>query len=1089
MERIDYVFESMMRCSLQQAILVELALVEFTADIQKTTSTGCALTVFDFEMLANMPRERFGQLVQRHRRLACFSHFEERLSKREFVGSNVPPKENYRSPIGMQRRIGLDEVMPRALITSEVGLSKHQSDGKALHPMKIDIIICGVKELPAIQAFFFFLFAGFVAAINPGRADVAPEVFGGEGGSLHFAAGEQVICTLEPTMADASWAFASAYAITPPAGASTPDSPFGFQFGADKALSGALRVTGKDGAVDATWNFNVMMGRVQFEALVVASNFTLPQLVGGQWTAGDATGTFPAHFTRAQLFTGEVSTLEITFPVKRNLKFTFPKPTFVVLQDNRQWGEGSFTLRIGRGHGQMAADESYSLEMGITTAGGLTYSRVLPDFMKAVTLEADDNWVPLKEDLDIVAGSALDLRSMGFTDGLCGAKGRIIATSDGHFACADQPDKPKRFYGINLCFGASYLSKDESNRLLDRLVRLGYNAVRIHHYEGLLTGGRPGFDWDKEKVDQLDYLMAGCAKRGIWMTTDLFVSRPVSYQQIGMPGDDRVPMNDYKILVRVYEPAYQDWATFARKFLDRVNPYTGKRVADDPALAWISLINEGPVSNEWNAAQKIPEWTVAWNRWLAARYATRDDLAAAIGDLGTNEDPKQNTVALPQYLNTTTPRSRVGEVFVAATEKSTYERMRDFLRNDIKCPALLTNMNDSGPDVVPLEGTRSDYDYVDEHFYVDHPQFLQKPWNLPSFCSNANPVAAGAPGSSAIATIRLYNKPFTVTEFNYAGPSRFRGVGGVLTGAMAALQDWDALWRFDYGADEQHLFVPGPLHYFDLVSDPLNQAADRLAVLLFLRGDVAVAPHRAELIVTRKMLEDPRAGQSLSSLQAAVWNMRVGGLVWSEPPVAASDIPNHDTQTPIETGGATHPVADAVPVDKSNALPISQPLQSETGEITIDPADSVLTIDTPKSAGGYAEAGKTIESPKAGVRVDGLTTGATVFVNSLDDAPIKSSKRLLVTHLTDLQNTAARFGEGAHQTLLAWGGLPHLVRDGSATVHVTLADPASYSVWALSTGGKRLEKVETKVDAGQLVFTANVRGPDGARMLYEIAQQ
>jgi len=949
-----------------------------------------------------------------------------------------------------------------------------------------------VPKLPriaAVRAFFFFLFVGFAGAISPGRADVAPEIFGGEGGSLHFAAGEKVICTLEPTMADPSWAFTSANAITPPAGALTPDTPFGFRFGADKLLSGDLRVTGNNGVVDAAWNFNVTTGQIAFEALVVASNFTMPQLVGGQWVADDATGIFPAHFTRAQLFTGVASTLELTFPDKRNLKFTFPQPTFVVLQDNRQWGDASFTLRIGRGHGQMVAGESYSLEMGITTSGGLTYSRELPDFMKPVTLEADDNWVPLKADLDIVPGSALDLSSMAFTDGPCGGKGRIIVTSDGHFACADQPDKPKRFYGVNLCFGASYLSKDEVDRLLDRLVRLGYNAVRIHHYEALLTGWRPGFDWDKEKVDQLDYLMAGCAKRGIWMTTDLFVSRPVSFQQIGMPGDDKVPMNDYKILVPVHEPAYQDWATFARKFLDRVNPYTGKRVADDPALAWISLINEGPVSNEWNAARKMPEWTIAWNRWLAARYATRDDLAAAIGGLGANEDPKQNTVALPQYLNTTTPRGSVGEVFVAATEKSTYERMRDFLRNEIKCPALLTNMNDSGPDVVPLEGTRFDYDYVDEHFYVDHPRFLQKPWNLPSFCSNADPVAAGAPGSSAIATIRLYNKPFTVTEFNYAGPSRFRGLGGILTGTMAALQDWDALWRFDYGADEQHLFAAGPLGYFDLVGDPLNQAADRLAVLLFLRGDVAVAPHRAELIVTHKMLEDPKPGQSLSSLQDAVWNMRVGGRVGSEPPTASPEIPDHGTQPPTGTDGATHSVADAASVDKSNTLPISRQLQSETGEITIDPADSVLTVDTPKSAGGYAEAGKTIESPKAGVRVDGVTTGATVFVNSLDDAPIKNSKRLLVTHLTDLQNTGAHFGEGAHQTLLAWGGLPHLVRNGSATVHVTLADPASYSVWALSTGGKRLDMVETKVDAGQLVFTANVRGPDGARMLYEIAQR
>ena len=915
-----------------------------------------------------------------------------------------------------------------------------------------------MSRSPAIKVFGFLLAAGFCVAQYPSWADDAPKLVGGEGGSLRLVGGEAVICTLAPTMADTAWSFARAESVPATAGAANSGTLFGFRIGAEN-VEGDLRVASRDQTVDATWNFTAK-NAVEFNALVVASEFTLPQLAGGQWTAGNATGTFPAQFTSVHLFGGEVSSLAIAFPDHRSLKFAFPQPTFVLLQDNRQWGTSTFTVRIGRSFGKMTAGESYSLAMSLTTADGLGYSHELPDFMKPVTLKADDQWVPLADDLDIVPGSALDLSSMGFTDGPCGAKGRIVATPDGHFVCADQPDKPKRFYGVNLCFEASYNSKDEVDRLLDRLVRLGYNAVRIHHYEALLTGWKPGFDWDPAKVDQLDYLMAGCAKRGIWITTDLFVSRPVSFRQIGLPGDGNVPMEAYKILVPVREAAYQDWCTFARKFLDRVNPYTGKRIADDPALAWISLINEGPVADRWDGARAIPEWTAAWNRWLAARYATRDQLAAAIGDLAANEDPKQGTVAMPQYLNTATPRGCVAEVFAAATETATYERMRDFLRNDLKCPALLTNMNNSGPGVMPLEETRSGYDYVDEHFYVDHPQFLEKDWRLPSYCSNANPIAAGAPGTSAIATVRLFNKPFTVTEFNYAGPSRFRGVGGVLTGAMAGLQGWDGLWRFDYAGDDKNIFTPGPMHYFDCVRDPLNQASDRLAVLLFLRGDVAMAPGKAETFLTRKALEDPSAGPGLSPLQAAVWRTRVGGLVVDDP-AHVGNMP-----APTQPGDA---------------------IRSETSEISIDPAASVLTIDTPKSAGGYADAGKAIDSPKAGVHIDGLTIGATVFVSSLDDAPIKTSKRLLVTHLTDLQNTGARFGEAAHQTLLDWGGLPHLVRDGAATVHVALADPAAYSVWALSMGGTRLEKVETKVDAGQLVFTASVRGPNGARMLYEIA--
>ncbi len=920
---------------------------------------------------------------------------------------------------------------------------------------------------------FSLLLLALLAFFTLARADDKPELFGGDGGTVGVAAGDQLLLSLTPSIADAGWNFTSAK--WRPFAAQGPNGPFAFDVG-DK-MTGTLQVATKDSGVNATWNFTATQS-VEFESLILAAEFPLPQLVGGQWTADSSTGTFSAHFGGPHVFIGKVSSLDLAFLSKREVKFTFTTPTLVVLQDNRQWGSSTYTLRVGRGDGKMNAGDTFAVTMSVTTPDGLIYSRDLPGFMKPVTLAADDKWVPLKEDdLDIVPGSALDLSAMGFTDGPCGAKGRMLATPDGHFACANEPAKPRRFYGVNLCFEISYLPKDQDDRLLDRLVRLGYNAVRIHHYEAQMTTPKwqPNLDWDPVKVDELDYLMAGCTKRGIWITTDLFVSRPVSGKAIGLPQydaapDNRIPMETYKTLIPVSDAAYQNWQAFARKFLDRVNPYTGVRVADDPTVAWISLVNEGPVSNNWGAVRTMPEWATAWNKWLAARYTSRDALASALGYLEANEDLQKGNIAMPQYLDASTPRGRVAEVFVAETEKATYEKMRTFLRDDLKCQALLTNMNNMGPQVMPLAGVRDDYDYVDNHFYVDHPRFLQKAWHLPSFCSNANPVAAGAPGGTAEATTRLWGKPFTLTEFDYAGPSRYRAMGMPLTGAMAALQDWDALWHFDYGANSSLLFTPGQMSYFDLVSDPLMQAADRLGVLLFLRGDVSPATTRTAMPLPASLLANPDEHASLSPLQSLVWKNAVGGYIQKD------SAPMPGKYQAIST-----------PADDSET-DAPGPIQSETGEIAIDPVNVVLTIDTPRSAGGFANVGKTIDAVKSGVHIDDVTTSATIFVNSLDGAPIKSSKRLLVTHLTDLQNTGAHFGEGARQTLEEWGGLPHLVLDGAATVHIALDDPSAYTVWTLATSGKRLEKVDAKVDAGQLVFTASVRGADGARMLYEIAR-
>lgn len=919
-----------------------------------------------------------------------------------------------------------------------------------------------------LRPVWFILLFGFLLVSAP-LASLCGEgvvVSVGEGGRLHMMAGGNVFCTFVPTGADASWAFSRGVREGDPAGGKVP-----FSLAINQTrLQGLLRaVPGKAGA-NAGFEFTAKEP-VAFQTLGVATDFDISEMAGTAWQADDQSGEFPAQFETPHLFGGEVRRLVIRPKNKPELAFSFPVPTRVLLQDNRQWGNADFSLRIGRGRGELAAGETIKFSMRLE---GAAYSEETPVALRPMVMKADAEWIPLKEELEIEPGSALDLSTQGFIAGPCGEKGRIIATADGHFAFAGEPEKPRRFYGVNFCFSAQFLPKEKADRLLDRLVRLGYNTVRIHHYEVELTkpSWRPGFDWDAEKVDQLDYLLAGCAKRGLWVTTDLYVSRPVSGKQIGR-AEQEIEMDRFKILVPVSEAAFQDWAAFARKFLDRVNPYTGLRLAEDPAIAWLSLINEGPLSNQWNVLRQMPEWQAAWNHWLENRFPSPEALAAALGESAADHVP------MPEGLSGDNPRSLLAQAFVAETELATFERMKKFLREDLRCEALLTNMNNAGPSLVPLQLARDRFDYVDEHFYVDHPQFLEKPWRLPSSSPNANPLSSGAQGGTGPASVRLFDKPFTITEYNYSGPGRFRGVGGILTGALAALQGWDGLWRFAYSHTAATLFEPGPIAYFDLVSDPLNQAADRLSLFLYLRGDLAVAPSRLAVELPEDSLRNPPPGLALSNLRAAAWRTHIGSLLLHP----GESMPSGFMNVPAASN------REAISAALAKIPPPSEPgvIRSETGQIWLSPGDAVLVIDTPKSAGGYADPGKVIAA--AGVRVENITTGATVFVNSLDRAPIPASKRLLVTHLTDLQNTGGRYGEAARQTLLEWGTLPHLVREGSARVSIPFDQPESLAVWALSPGGRRVEELASKVENGRLIFTVSVKGSEGARMLYEIAEK
>jgi hypothetical protein len=726
-------------------------------------------------------------------------------------------------------------------------------------------------------------------------------------------------------------------------------------------------------------------------------------------------------------------------------------------------------------------------------------------------ISAGEDWIPLIPDLEIEPGSALDFSSMGFVDAPAGKYGRVIARPDGQFAFAESPDQPRRFYGVNLCFGAHYLSHEESDRLAERLVRLGYNTLRIHHYERELTEGQPAStSLNPQRLDQFDYLMAALIRRGIYLTTDLYVSRPVPYREVGIDRDGRIPMDTFKILVPVHGGAFENWKAFTRAFLGHLNPYTGRRYADEPALAWIALINEGNFGNFFRDILAIPEWKQAWNNWLGRRYSSRSALSSAWGqELEDDEDPANQTVALPPRLQDSSPRARDCMVFLAETERDMVLRMQSFLRQDLGCHALLSNAS-SWTRFTTDQSARVIYDYVDEHFYVDHPQFLEGSWRLPSRCPNTSPIAAGAPGGRAITFTRLFDKPFTVTEYNYSGPGRFRGVGGILTGAMGALQGWGGIWRFAYSHNREAMFSPSRMGYFDMASDPLGQAAERASLCLFLREDMQTAPNSVALVMTEADLAAPtgRIPNLAPSWHWLAWVARVGTqvLASADKPLPHTVIVPLAWQTPASAyAGKTvlelkpYTVNDASLITALQERKLFSPdalldpgqksFRSETGEVTIDGPGDRLVLDTLRTAGGYAPAGSSLDTTKGGVKIRMQGSDATVWVSSLDGKPIRESRRLLVTHLTDLQNTGIQYAEPARQTLQDWGRLPYLVRSGKAIISLRLGAPGQYRVWALAVGGKRLAEVPTRIEGEALCFTTDVAGDpaSGARMMYEVA--
>ncbi len=842
--------------------------------------------------------------------------------------------------------------------------------------------------------------------------------------------------------------------------------PFVFSAHGSEDLRGsAVFSLTADGAVEAVYAFTPVRD-VTLNSLFVGASLPIDTFAGGTWKSRDHEGPIPLDNKGLSVMSETTLALTLTTADgKRRLSFTFPEPTPVMIQDDRQWGP-SFSLRLGNNNGKTyKAGERFCVRFTLATQEPQHLTLDAP-----VTLRAGADWVPLKQEPDILPGSALDFTALGLTDAPAGKYGRVVARGP-HFEFERKPGVPQRFYGVNLCFTANYLEPEQAASLAARLARTGYNALRLHHYDGgLVEGSKDGTTLNPGQFARLDALVAACITNGIYVTTDLFVSRAVPWRSIGVARDGKIEMNVYKMLVPVHEGAWNNLKDFTRQLLTHVNPRTGRRYADEPALAWLSMINEGNFGNYLSEMRQIPEWQQAWAAWLADRQTKEPQAYAGI------------PATIPNTLYDHSRHITAFVLFIRDMEARIVARMKTFLRDELGCRALVTNSNAWTNHASDQVSRAELYDYVDDHFYVDHPEFIEHPWQLPSTCANVNPIKNNALGAQNVVFTRLLDKPFTITEYNYSGPGRFRGVGGILTGAMGALQDWAGIWRFTYSHSAESLAQPNgyAMNYFDMASDPLSQAAERAALCLFLRGDLAPLARTYSVVIPKADVLQMRDSlpQNFTAWPWLGWYAKLGthvadapapGVTWSGRFPEVYKIPSAEIRKLVAepTTGTLPPAGD--------------------GAVTLDRESGSLILRTPRTCGGFTEKGIV----DAGALIfDVGETAATVWVSSLDGNPVTASSRLLLTHLTDVQNSGIRYAQQSRKTLLEWGGMPHLVRNGKAEIRLAVKQAKAYNVYVLSTSGQRLALVPARVVKGRLAFTAAVDiTPETASVLYEIVRK
>ena len=665
------------------------------------------------------------------------------------------------------------------------------------------------------------------------------------------------------------------------------------------------------------------------------------------------------------------------------------------------------------------------------------------------------NWYTFKPAADDFEKNITDVSFL--LDPPAGKHG-FMTVKNGHFYFAD--GTRARFWGTNIYAPSTFPAKKDAELMASRLAKYGCNLVRIHHLDAFWADPNifdKNFDdtqhLSAEALDKLDYLIFQLKQRGIYIFMDLLVDREFK------KGD---AVTDYQNVERgakisgFFDPRVIELQKiYARQLLTHVNPYTGLRYIDDPAVISAKLINEGMlfyIGTQFGLSKYYTdELDHLFNQYLLKKYGGRDGLSRAWtdkygrNDLADDEDPSRFTVRradIPLKYQRSGDEKR--EPFRLADTLQFYEQVQTDYFNDmdmylkslgIKVPVSGSN---HWVNVAPDVKSNAKLDYIDRHRYYDHPQFGYGVQVVFEDQPMVKDPTDGLPNN--FASYRVANKPFVVSEWNCCFPNEYRVEGPLMMAAYANLQDWDAVLQFSFN----HAGWQAPMEdNFDISAWPNVFTQWPAAAMLFYRGDVSVAKNVYEQVLGENDLYGP---------------------IMEDNPIADQPLLPLITRTQISFGDANTPSPEYYLANFYDQA--GKTIKSDNYELTWNYGKGVFTVNTEKTqaaVGFLAGEGVGLKD----VTFSSGTKFASLALSAADNKPISESDYLLLTAGARIENKGQKYNESKTQ-LKDVGTTPILIEGVDARVTLRRAPKA---VYALDINGKRTRQLS--VSGGSFTLHAS----------------
>lgn len=722
---------------------------------------------------------------------------------------------------------------------------------------------------------------------------------------------------------------------------------------------------------------------------------------------------------------------------------------------------------------------------------------------------AGEVWEVLSDrSMEVPQGAVLDFSSipLGRT---AGGGGWAIAGEKGDVRFARE-DQAQRFLCASIVPSppnGGLPDKTEADKLVAQLRRTGYNLVRLHYVDASLMHGRKkDFDFDPVALDRLHYLMAKMRSVGIYWVVDGLTSENGAYGDV----QPHRWVNKHQLLTRLYHDpeALEHWKRLVSTLWGGVNPYTGLPPIQDPAMLGMILVNEGGLAfRSTLSGHYPPELKAPFANWLAKRYEDESAFRLAWRGEVSARDRFGVAVEVPGELRERGPRGRDFAAFAADIEAALAKEMEAHVRA-LGFKGLVTSYNNWT--FYSAFATRSGLGWVDMHAYQSLPSNSGSPGSRMPQTSLFDD--AGKFGRT-LANARQWGKPFTVTEYGHPFWNQWRFESAAWLPAMAAFQGWDAICQFAESPVLLRYSDAGPprhraMYPFGVGADPIARGAERLAALLFLRGDVTPSRIKVKLALNPSgLFEEGMAWRQVPEGPGRLALLGGVGLAVDGLPVEAKGANEAVFDLHKEAGGLMGTLADKaakegftlgndmarrlkalglLPTDNRSDFGKGV-FESDTGQILFDSATRRVVVNTPRTVAITRRSG---DETAGDVTLNGLSGPATVAVGAVDAKEIRSSGRMLVWVLTDAMNSDMEFADAERTTLKRLGRFPVRVRVVRGRLTLRHENPGALKVWAVDQAGRRVAAIPNTVGDGRISFPIDNLVPNHGPVTYfEVAVQ